>query len=259
MYILPLAALALLAACSKTPRGVLPPEKMASLLADVYRGESVIEYNRELYRTDSLKKVVKQSVYAAHGVDQAMFDSSMVWYGHNVEEYVKVCDRAVELLEADLAAVPDDPRGLNQMLVFGDSAQVWPLSPYYHISAATPARYIVFNLTPDDNWEPGDEYTLEFKSYNTRTPVRSALAAEYADGGVTFINHSLDNDGREHMILRLDTARQATSVYGYIKLDPQASEHIYLDSLSLIRTRFNNTLPLRRTGAQQTFNRGLDL
>lgn len=259
MHILPVAATAVLAvACSETPGNVLPPEKMSSLLADVYRGEAVIEFNHAKYSNDSLKKVVKQSVLMAHNVDQATFDSSMVWYGHNIEEYIKVCDRAVEILEAEAEAIPDDPQGLNQMLVAGDSAQVWPMSSFYHITENTPARYITFRLTPDDNWEKGDEYTLSFKLINMRSAVNSTLATDYTDGRSERVTATADGDGWTRSVLRLDTARTAGVIYGFIEFDPANGEHIYVDSISLVRTRMNDRIYRSRTRHNQ-FDYGKDV
>ncbi len=52
------AALAVLAlsACSKVPSGVIAPEEMAQLLADIHTGESVIDMNRMEFSSDSAKQ-----------------------------------------------------------------------------------------------------------------------------------------------------------------------------------------------------------
>lgn len=60
--LLSIIAVALLAvACSKTPKGIIPPEEMAQLMADIHTAEAVIELNRGEYRSDSLKQAFKQS------------------------------------------------------------------------------------------------------------------------------------------------------------------------------------------------------
>lgn len=256
LHLLPAAIAAVVTvACSKLPDDVLPPEEMASLMADVYCGESVIEFNHGKYNNDSMKKVVKQSVLAAHRTDQAQFDSSMAWYGRNIEEYIKVCDRAVEILEARAETIPDDPRGQNRLLVAGDSAQVWPLSSFYHLTSSTPARYITFRLTPDDNWERGDEYTLAFKLINMRTPVHSTIATDYADGRSEYNTTTQDEDGWARVTLKLDTARTAEAIYGFLEFNPAVGENLYVDSISLVRTRINPGI-YRSRGRQKMFDYG---
>ncbi|MCM1448874.1 MAG: DUF4296 domain-containing protein [Clostridiales bacterium] len=259
LHLLPLLLLILvLAACSKTPGGVLPPDEMAQLLADVYRGESVIEFERNTYSNDSMKKVVKQSVLLAHDMTQEDFDSSMSWYGRNIEEYVKVCDQAVELLQEESNNIPDDPTGSNQILVAGDSAQVWSLPRFYHITSATPSRYLTFRLSPDDTWEAGDEYTLQFKLLNARSEVNTAIAVDYDDNRTEFIRARQDQEGWFHNTLRLDSTRTARALYGYLLFNPAEGENIYLDSVSLVRTRVNDIRYRSRT-RQNRFDHGYDL
>lgn len=259
-HILPalMVALILSTACNKTPRGVLPPDDMARLLADVYRGESVIEFERGSYGDDSMRKVVKQSVLMAHDITQEDFDSSLSWYGHNIEEYVKVCDMAVELLEEELRNIPDDPTGSNQILVAGDSAQVWSLPRFYHITSTTPSRYLTFRLSPDNTWEPGDEYTLEFKLINSRSEVKTAIAVDYDDNRTEFIRARQDQDGWFRNTLRLDSTRTPRALYGYLSFDPGDGENIYLDSVALVRTRVN-PLSYRMRSRQNYFDHGYDI
>ena len=52
-----------LASCSKVPGGVIEPEEMAQLMADVHTGEAMLEMNRQDYPNDSMKLVLRQSIY----------------------------------------------------------------------------------------------------------------------------------------------------------------------------------------------------
>ena len=83
----------LVASCSKIPSYVLQPDDMASLMADIHVGESVIDLNRSQYPNDSTKMMMKQSVLARHGVTQHDLDTSMEWYSHNLSYYMDVYDR----------------------------------------------------------------------------------------------------------------------------------------------------------------------
>lgn len=241
----------LIAACSSTPSGILSPDKMARVLADVYRAEAVIDFNTALYSGDSMKQVVKQSVYQAHKISEADFDSSLVWYGHHIEEYLKVCDNAVALLEGQLEIIPDDETGRNQILVAGDSASVWPRERFYHITQATPSRYITFKLLPDENWEPGDNYLLELKLLNNRSSVKSYLAVDYEDGHSGWASNTQNEDGWSKLNLILDSTRTASSIYGILEFNPTAGENIYVDSVALIRTRRNSNLRYIRPHANK--------
>ena len=47
----------------------------------------------------NIRQVLKQSIFAKHGVDQELYDHSLEWYGHNMDVYTDVCDRAMRQLE----------------------------------------------------------------------------------------------------------------------------------------------------------------
>lgn len=237
----------MLGACSKTPSGVLPPEEMAALLADVYRGEAALEYNYDLYYNDSTRMVAKQSIFAAHGVTQADFDSSLTWYGHNIDQYIKVCDRAIEMLEEVNKSIPDgDANSLHLGAIPGDSAQVWPLaSTSYRITPQTATRFLPFTLRRDTTWHTADNYTLAFKLLNLRSRVSATIAVDYEDGGTEYMSNTFSDDGWQRTSIELDTARQAKAIYGFIQFTPSQGENIFVDSISLVRTRGDRALRFR--------------
>ena len=83
--------------CKKTPDWIIQPEEMAQLMADVHTAEAVVDYNYSSFPTDSTKQALKQSVFAAHGVSSEQVDTSLVWYGNNIEQYIKVYDRTLDI------------------------------------------------------------------------------------------------------------------------------------------------------------------
>ena len=128
----------------------------------------------------------------------------------------------------------------------------------FRSTSATPTRYIAFRLTPDDNWEKGDEYALAFKLINMRSDVKSLLATDYTDGRSEYLSTTQSEDGWSRVTLRLDTARTAQAIYGFIEFNPASGEHIYVDSISLVRTRMNPNV-YRSRNRQKIFDHGKDI
>ncbi|MDE6458729.1 MAG: DUF4296 domain-containing protein, partial [Muribaculum sp.] len=90
LLLLPVAyigAALLFLSCDRTPDYVISPDDMASLLVDIHKGEGVVDLNSSAYRGDSARKVLKQSRYMRHGVTAEQVDTSLEWYGHNIEKY----------------------------------------------------------------------------------------------------------------------------------------------------------------------------
>lgn len=80
----------ILASCSKTPGYVISEDKMAEILADIHTGEAVVESNSSSFRNDSTKRALLQSICMRHGVTTQELDTSLYWYGNNLQEYMKV-------------------------------------------------------------------------------------------------------------------------------------------------------------------------
>ena len=78
-----------LLACDKTPGGVMSKNKMADLIVDLQLAESYIESHAQEFPNDSSRMVIKQSIFKKHGITQEDYDSSLVWYAHNMEDYIK--------------------------------------------------------------------------------------------------------------------------------------------------------------------------
>lgn len=227
-------------ACDRTPDYVIAPDDMADLLVDIHKGEGVIDLNSASYRNDSLRKVLKQSVYMKHGVTAEQVDTSLVWYGHNVEKYIEVYDMVIERLEAELKDADVSSSGERvQFAVVGDSVDAWSDAKYRRFAYGMPSENMKFGLKRDDNWERGDVYTWNVYVRNRRSPIRWTIAGEYNDGTTDYIAHTVSQDGWNTITFPVDTAKNLRYVYGVLSVSPGKGEVTYVDSISLIRTRYN--------------------
>lgn len=241
-----LVILTAVSSCKKTPTDVIPPEEMAQLLADIHKGEGVVELHRSGFRSDSMKSVLKQSIYLKHGVTAEQVDTSFVWYGHHIKEYMDVYTRVIEILETELDQASALADADSQMAVSGDSADAWQWSKTYEITGQSPSKLLTFALTPDENWERGDVYTWATKISNNRSPIASQMAVSYADGSIEWVDQNTSDDGWRRLELMLDSTKTATSIFGMMAFQPAEKERIFLDSVALVRTRVNNQRYNRR-------------
>ncbi len=238
-----MAALAAAAAgCSGTPGGVVPPESMARLMADMRVAGAVVSVNSGQYRSDSAKQVLRRAVLMRHDVSEADFDSSLVWYGHNIGKYQEVTQRSIELLEERLAAVGSVAGGV--MSVSGDSVDVWSSAQAYVIDRRSPSQYITFAIDADRNMEAGDVYTWRLKLVTAPQSAAWAVSAEYADGAVEVQNMSIPSTNtRPELIFHTDSTRELRSIRGWLRVDRDAHRPVYIDSVSLVRRRADGPAP----------------
>lgn len=221
--------------CNSVPGYVIPPDNMAELLADMYTAESIVDINRTSYMTDSMKKVMKQSVYFRHGVTQQQVDTSFVWYGHHIEQYIEVYDKVIEILEKDIAQASANGAKFG---VAGDSVDAWQWSRHYALTKLSPRRIITFNLPKDENWQKGDIYAWAMKSINNRIPLKWGISAEYPDGTIEYCQSDINGEGWNKLQFISDSTQIPLRIAGYIMATGNGSdENVYLDSISLIRDR----------------------
>lgn len=233
------AALLSAVACSKVPEGVIAPDDMARLMADVHTGEAVIEINRSSYMTDSLKQTVKQSVFMRHGVTSEQFDSSLAWYGRHIDVYMEVYDATIELLEHRLLETGNSIAAENALSIAGDSVDVWPNSRYVSITDRLPSKLISFNFGRDYNWQKGDSYTWRAKFFNSVDNSEWLMGVEYADGGAEWCTSSATGVGWKDISFQTDSSRQATRIFGYLSAVNEPGRPMRVDSISLVRRRLN--------------------
>lgn len=246
-----LLMLTTLVSCSSTPKGVLNKDRMANLLADIYIGESVVDNESQKFRTDSAKRALRQSIYAYNGTTVEEVDSSFSWYGRHMDKYTEVYQLTIEILEKRLdkarSIIDDKSSAPAAVALDGDSVDIWPSARYLRFTPNIPADIISFNLSSDRYWEKGDTYHFHGKSINGRNPVSIRLAVDYFDGSTEYVTKSNSGNGWLDLTLVLDSSKVASNVYGTISYPAIGSSStngistpVFLDSLSLYRTRWDN-------------------
>ncbi len=222
------------AGCDSVPSYVIQPEEMSQLLADLYTAEAIADVNRQQYATDSMKKALKQSIYLRHGVTAEEVDTSFVWYGHNIERYIAVHDRVMEILQKDLSTATGKLAAIG---VEGDSVDTWQWSRHYAITPTSPSKIISFDLPKDENWERGDQYTWNIKVVSQKGAASWGLTARYPDGSCESVSGQITGLGWTKLHFLSDSTRMPERITGYIFTAPGQREKIFIDSVSLIRDR----------------------
>lgn len=277
LRILPLLLLvATLLSCDRTPGGVMSVNEMADLIVDLQLADAYIDDHIGDFDSDSSKQVIKQSVFKKHGITQQDYDSSLVWYAHNTEDYVKAYNKAIGKLQArydkldkgkgDNNASPAElnagggpgvhsasapPAALHtrngKVLKHklntdskSDTADLWRDARNYVLTSGVRRGFITFDVVPDANKLPGDRYELAYKLIRGGNEFKVSLNVDYTDGSTAQMTRGTNSDGWVTVDVQSDTARQVRRVYGYVSYD-MSGHTAYVDSLMLVRTRFDKS------------------
>lgn len=88
-----------LASCR--PSGVLSSRQMRQVLHDLHRADAIMQVAGYNYGHDEALAKYYQAVLDSHGITQAQFDSSMVWYTDHPQIFDKIYPRVVADLERE--------------------------------------------------------------------------------------------------------------------------------------------------------------
>lgn len=239
------------AGCHSRPDYVLDDRQMEDLLVDIYKSEAIIDMNRTNYNNDSIKAVIKQSVFLKHGVTQEEYDSTLVWYGHNITQYIKVYENVIARLEDEEYNLKNASSGDSRRTVkkvsrknypsTGDSADIWDDEQIMIFMPQFDNNILRFDYQSRMDDKDGDRYDFVFRVRNSREPVKVYLGVDYPDGTTSYMYRGSANEGENHLIVQSDSTKHIRRVYGYITTNPSVNEAVFVDSIMLLRTRLDST------------------
>lgn len=243
-------ALFVLAACSHDPDYVIGEKDMVDLLVDVHKAEAVIESNYNQYSSKADKKKLREAVFLKHGITQEQFDTNLVWYGHHIEDYMKIYEQVVERLkaeneEAKKLLAEDNSQTMSQP---GDSVDVWKQRRAHVFDTRQASNLLTFDIAPDENFRTRDYFELRFKVLllpKLAVKPQVYLAARHINHDIVYNQLDIDREGWYSLPLQTDSAMALSRINGYIVLPMQpVSGTMYVDSLTLIRRHYNDRIPV---------------
>lgn len=223
--------------CVRRPKKVLSNSKMAAVVADMELAEAYVqtqpgEQNPAEYRAELTAGILKR-----HGVSREEFDSTMNWYGRNIDEYYKLdeeVNRELAKRQKDLARKGGGV--VEQQTTIDD---IWPYKRTAVIWERSGSNILDFSLLLSDI-SKGSSMTWSMK---LRQPVESTmmLGVEYADGGVSFVNRNMSGQKRLETTLQTDTGRVACRVFGFFSVKDAKDMPVFMDSIILMPRPIDST------------------
>lgn len=239
-----IAVAAVIASCgNKMPKEVIAPDKMENLLVDIHKSEAFMESDYQYYAENNRKDSIKNSIFRKHGVTRAEFDTSLVWYGMNIDKYIDIYKNVIERLQEEdnrtLALMQGGKATINTITRSGDTVDIWNNEKYAVLDCNVGSNVAVFSVSSDDNFRDGDRFVLKFKmsapgGKMPLYPVRVTLAAKDINDSVMFAEKEIRKAGWDSVSLM--TAGALRKVMGNILVTPDPEWCIVqADSITLTR------------------------
>lgn len=247
--ILIVLAFALLTGCKpKMPSEVIKPSKMEKILYDYHLYQSMAQHTGT-----SDEQAFNQSLYLAevldkHGVTQAEFDSSLVYYYRHAEYFSAIYKRVAERLSSEAeeygATMGGNANQYAQLKAQGDTADIWNGSREYLLLPYTPYNRIDFVVKPDTSFYAGDSFLLllntNFLWQSGTKDVTVFMAAKLASDSVVSQHLRLMSSGQSQLRLSLPPDATIKELRGFVYLrntEPTSTTTrlLFLRDLQLVR------------------------
>lgn len=103
LYIVFLIALAILSTGCR-PKGILHSWEMREVIIDLHKTDAMLQLNGRRAHDNEIKAIYYAQVMEKHGITQAQFDSSLVWYTAHPQFFNKIYPKVLKELEDEEAA-----------------------------------------------------------------------------------------------------------------------------------------------------------
>lgn len=215
---------------------------MRSVLVDMHLAESMIHMNPQDYSSNEEKKALYRSVFDKYGLTEAEYDSSLIWYGKNLDLYMRIYNLALSDVKQQIEAMGDvKPEAVSTS--DQDSTDIWMYQRYYEFSPFALSNIIVFDFKPEREYVSGSAFVLGFCVWGIIPKMEQSielyLRADQNDTTI-MVKDVISENGYHEMLIRTLPTKKVKRLYGHIRLNEKNQSpyyKIYLDDFRL--TRFN--------------------
>ncbi|MDR0795608.1 MAG: DUF4296 domain-containing protein [Tannerella sp.] len=231
-------------ACSRVPKGIIPEKRMQHILMDMHLAEAIIDTDPSLYQFDRDKKALFQSVFDKHRITEAIYDSSLVWYGKNLDIYMQLNTMALAEITQRIEAINlTEP---EQVLTVNENMKdIWTIGKYHEFYFSSLSNALIFKFGTENNFSFGDIFVLGLKVIGfvsgMQSPIEVHLRAVQNDTTI-MLNQKITTDGYHEMLLRTLPVRRINQFYGYIRFNGDSVPYhkIYLNDIRLMKYRYGS-------------------
>ena len=234
------------ASCSRVPKHIISEKKLRAVLYDMQIAEALVETKNEQFRTNDERQVVYNSVFAKHNISQALYDSSLVWYGKNMDLYMRIYKLVLKDVNEKITALGDiKPDPISGDISAKDSVDIWIYNRNYTFSPVHVFNTLTFDIAPQTPYSSGSSYVLGVSVWGISPDFKHKpkihLSAVMADTIIS-VNKDITADGYYETVVKTIATKQIRRVYGYITLNnAEAAYHrIYLDDINLMKYNYGS-------------------
>lgn len=194
-------------ACSpQVPNEYIQPDDMEDILYDYHLAQSMAEEGDadKGHSTFTKQTAYRSAVLRKHGVSEAEFDTSFVYYVRHTERLQKIYEHLAKRLTNEaqsLGATASDINRFGSQLATGDTANVWIGEKSVILSPYVPFNQYSFTIKADTAFHKGDRILLQFKpQFIYQDGVREGMAylsIVYSNDSIATQSRQISSDSQQ--------------------------------------------------------------
>lgn len=233
--------------CKKDmPKDIIKPALMENLLYDYHMAKVMAD---DLPYEDRYKQPLYYNyVFRKYKVNQAQFDSSMVWYTRHIDELSKIYEKINIRYKAQqdainhLIAIRDNKPKMSEP---GDSIDIWYGNRLYKLANSIVSNKLKFKIPTDTNFKERDSliwrmrYTFFPIKKNTQDSAVMIISIKYNNDSLAHATKQITHSGLDSIIVKSDSDYQIKEIKGIVYYFGQDNDKsLLIDQISL--TRYHN-------------------
>lgn len=192
VLLLAVVAVCIIGCKPQKPKGILSARKMEAVLFDYHLAQSMSDIGAlDEGASDEQRYELQEAVFRKHGIDRALFDSSMHYYCSDLTKLNAIYRRLSKRMERQAmiygSAVQSNDV-YSSLGTEGDTANVWGGRPIMVVSSRAQENLLTWQQACDTTWKPGDDVMWRFRH---KLLIKDSAPQVLADFIVTYTNDSI--------------------------------------------------------------------
>ena len=245
----------LLAACDDRPKDVLSRGKMEDVLYDYHLMQGIIDQLPSEERMEKAQDYIN-AVYEKHGITEAQFYSSVVYYNRHTKDLYKIYNNLKERYTAANEEIQVVNGNNDMMAIFatgGDTTNLWNSSPLLVLRNKDLTKVESFTILADTSFHHHDQFIMTFMPVfmrETKDDYSISLCVGlniiYDDNTHTGMSRTVTNNGMQQLMLKAISDRDIKRVTGffYYKGKTNTRNLCLIENISLVRMHQKEAVPI---------------
>lgn len=222
--------------CNKRPKNILDEKTMVEIMAEIQIAEAYDRNGKsESDMSGDRRQLLGRGILESHGVSVAEMDSTLAWYGKNMDEYAKLykkVDQRLSKMQVKYARAAGESEENS-----GPSADLWPFGRHYVIDRNQLTDGLIVNI-PVPDLTVGDKLIWKLRTQGASSRLMT-LGVEYEDGHSELVtNKKMNMEPWIESSLQTDTLSKVANIFAVLSVE-QTSPRVFVDSIQLIHYPFN--------------------